>query len=69
MVVAERGVDESGRGIEEDAEVEGRQVVRLNTVVFDGHVAVVVRPRVHVPAAMGRVQHVREAGLLQPVAV
>lgn len=69
VVVAERGVDESGRRVEEDAEVEAGQVVGLHAVVLDGHAAVIVGPRVHVPAAMGRVQHVREAGLLQPVAV
>lgn len=69
VVTAERSVDESGRRVEEDAEVEGGQVVGLNAVVFDGHVAVVVGPSVHVPAAVSRIQHVREARLLQPVAV
>lgn len=62
-------MDESGRRVEEDAEVEGGQVVGLDAVVLDGHVAVVFGPRVHVPAAVGRVQHVREACLLQPIAV
>lgn len=55
--------------MEEDTEVEGGQVVGLHAVVLDVHVTVVVGPGVHVPAAVGRVQHVREPRLLQPVAV
>lgn len=69
VIEAERRVDEGGRGVKEDAEIEGGHVVSLDSVVLDGHVAVVVGPRVHVPAAVGRVQHVREARFLQPVAV
>lgn len=69
VIQAQCSVDEGGRSVKEDAEVKGGQVVGLDTMVLDGHVPVVVRPCVHVPAAMGRVQHVREACLLQPVAV
>lgn len=69
VVKAERRVDESGCWVEEDAEVECGQVVGLNAVVFDGHVAVVVGSSVHVPATLSCIQHVREAGLLQPIAV
>lgn len=69
MIQAERRVDEGGRGVKEDAEIEGGHVVSLDSVVLDGHIAVVVGPGVHVPAAVGRVQHVREARFLQPVAV
>lgn len=64
VIRAERSVDERGRSVEEDAEVEGGQVVSLHTMVLDGHVPVVVGPCVHVPAAMGCVQHVCEARLL-----
>lgn len=69
VIVAERSINESGRWVKEDAEVEGGQVIGLDAVVLDGHVAVVVGPGVYVPAAVGRVQHVREACLLQAVAV
>lgn len=55
--------------MEEDAEVEGGHVVGLDAVVLDGHVAVVVWPSVHIPAAVRGVQHMREACFLQPVAV
>lgn len=69
VFVSESGVDEGGSRVEEDAEVEGGHVVGLDAVVLDGHVAVVVWPGVHIPAAVRGVQHVREARLLQPVAV
>lgn len=69
MIGAERSVDESGSRIEEDAEVEGGHVVGLHSVILNGHAAVVVGSCVHVPAAVGSVQHVCEARLLQPVAV
>lgn len=69
VVVLERRVDECGSRVEKDAEVEGGHVVGLDAVVLDGHVSVVVRPGVHIPAAVSGIQHVREAGLLQPVAV
>lgn len=69
MFIAERSIDESGRWVEEDAKVKGRQVIGLDAVVLDGHVSVVIGSGVHVPAAMGSVQHMRGACLLQPVAV
>ena len=69
VFIAERSIDESGRWVEEDAKVKGRQVIGLDAVVLDGHVSVVIGSGVHVPAAMGSVQHMREACLLQPVAV
>lgn len=69
VVVSESRVDEGGSRVEEDAEIEGGHVVGLDAVVLDGHVAVVVWPGVHIPAAVRGVQHVREARLLQPVAV
>lgn len=55
--------------MEEDAEVEAGHVIGLDAVVLDGHVAVVVWPSVHIPAAVRGVQHVREACFLQPIAV
>ena len=69
VVISECRVDEGRSGVEKDAEVEGGHVVGLDAVVLDGHVSVVVRPGVHIPAAVRRVQHVRETRLLQPIAV
>lgn len=69
VVVSERGVDEGRSRVEKDAEVEGGHVVGLDAVVRDGHVSVVVRPRVHIPAAVRCVQHVRETCFLQSIAV
>lgn len=69
VIIAEGSVNESGSWVEEDAEVKAGQVISLDAMVLDGHVAVVVGPRVHVPAAVGSVQHVGEACLLQPIAV
>lgn len=69
MIIAEGSVDESGSWVEEDAEVKGGQVISLDAMILDGHITVVVGPRVHVPAALGSVQHVGEACLLQPIAV
>lgn len=69
VIIAEGSVNESGSWVEENAEVKAGQVISLDAMVLDGHVAVVVGPRVHVPAAVGSVQHVGEACLLQPIAV
>lgn len=69
VVVSERRVDEGRSRVEKDAEIESGYVVGLDAVVLDGHVAIVVRPGVHIPAAVRGVQHVCETRLLQPIAV